>query len=66
MNRCVNNTLTQHDRAEAAKFPDVELYKQVIPIAKEGFTAFEHNGGRAVWEFYPRKQTSTKIKNFCD
>ena len=66
LNNCVNNKLTQHDRAEATKFSGVELYKQVIPQATCGLTNFEHNGGKSVWEFYRRKQFAIKMRDFCD
>jgi hypothetical protein len=45
MNNCPGSSVTERDRAEAAKFPNVELYSQIIPRHSMGFRAFDQGGG---------------------
>jgi len=63
--RCVSGEVTQADRAEAARFPNVELCKIVIPASSVGLNKFEQRGGQAVWYYYTNR-TATRMKMFCE
>jgi len=64
-NRFNSSALTQSDRAEMARLPFVELYKQVIPQGQE-ITKFEQQGGKPVWEHYKGKQWTVRMRDFCE
>jgi len=64
-NRVNSSDLTVNDRVEMARFPNVELYNQIIQRATET-NKFEQIGGKPVWVFYKGQHWAIRMRDFAD
>ena len=61
-----NNTLSEKDRAQLVRFPNVEVYSQVIPHHNKGLALFEQNGGKPIWKFYSGSRFAVQMRELAD